>query len=274
MKRFFTLITFLVLTTFYGFSQGEFFTVHSVSGSVKVKPSNETEWKQVKSLDKVCSTDLVLFTQGSAWKLKDSQGRLSTVPNVSGQTSVGNYVEKARKNANKSFFGDFVSGTKSTMGKAVKRVLNRDMVSRRSVSVTNRYDSLYTAIYYFWKSGKENSTPNLLLNKAASKDSIWLEIVNEGDLEGYGNVVRVTKDGTMTVMYDFVQPYGVIPIPPTTTVSLKDFPFVEQEDGCIYILFFSTEPYPIDAEHLLPLLEKVHKPSAASAEKVDFVRCR
>lgn len=274
MKRFSTLITFLVLAAFCGFSQGEIFTVYSVSGIVKVKPSNKTDWEPVKSLDKVYSADLVLFTQGSAWKLKDSQGRLCALSSVSGQTTVEKYVEKARKSANKSFLGDFVSGTKSTMGKAVKRVLGRNTSTTRAVSIPNQYDSLYTAIYNFWKNGKEKSSPNLSLNKVISNDSTWLEIVNEGDLGGYGNVVRVTKEGAMTVLYDFVQPYGVIPILPKTTVSLKNFPFAESEDGCTYILYFSIEPYPIDAEHLLPLLEKASKPSAAPAENVVFVRCR
>lgn len=257
------------------FSQSESFTIYSVSGTVKVKSLKNTEWILAKSHNRVQSDDMVLFASGSEWKLKDNKGFLYSLPNATGQMNVGKYVEKARKNADRGFLKQFLKGTISTLKKSEKEISTRNQASQRgttSIAEADRYDSLYAAIYAFWKGSNNAATPNLKLKKTVSDGSIWFEIVNNGKYAGYGNVIRVAKDGTMSVMYDFAQTSGVIPIPAKGTVDLKLFPFMEQGGEYTYILYFSNEPYILDSTRLLPLLGTTPKSGVTPADNVIFAK--
>lgn len=280
MKKFIFLLSFFIFGVVVAQGQETYF-VFSMRGKVQVYSGKNV--KQDVILSQSLSGDRKLWIAKNAeLQLRDKNGHVFSLPGVSGDWFVRDFVKKSQSKESRSFFGQFASGLVRTMKKSPEEKINLNEGTRRGNDDKPCFeDTIYASFREFKSKNYTNFDKQVFQKIIGDNGLIWFRVTNTTSQTYYCNIIRENANGNRTVCYEsgWFGKKDVFPLPGTNTsvtVELNDFPLYEDPNNpCSYILVCSSKPFRVDKlQELLKNGEKPVSTNTLSSGKVVFVKVK
>ncbi len=244
MKHFLVTVVAIIVTTLGLCAQS--YSIYQVTGSVEIKPHNSESWNLAKKRDILSSYDMMKIPNGATVSLVNEETNI-----IIKDIKPGEYIIRDIAEASKKHSESLLKTLNKKLIKEIKKESEKNNhyltygATTRGLHDEPTYcDSLYAAIYDYFKGDRKITNTDLELKEVPSEDGTFHFVIsNNTDKTYFVNVLK-EEEGKLSYCYDFnFDGFDVLPLPAGHTADLAAWKFITETTDVKYHIIGTKRPY-------------------------------
>lgn len=237
--------------------------IHNMEGSVERLVGNE--WKPATKNEKVALQDKFALKEGAMLAIGDKDTHRVYVTRDAGVLNVAKIIQSAREQSGQTTKLALQKAMEAS-GKSTPRSVIMGVSYRAGTSEKELADDInmrtYASVCQYVKKPKSVKNPQVSLTRVNEDGYFYFKVENHMGQLLYFNILAVSQgSGTSYLCLDTSDvTSGDIPaVAPQSDITLTQYPFIDEDTSCQYLLFVSQEPF--DAQMINNLFKQHSLPT-------------
>ena len=222
------------------------YVIYNCADGVQVFDTISKTWRSTFVGEKITSETSINLPDKTCVQILDTKTNRIYSNAKGGKTTISDVIDKATKMANSSFanlnkqIAKNISKQQKGVGYSTYGVTTRGLEEGITLS-----DSLYCSLY---SCIVENTNSDLVQFKMInmSDNTVSFEIINTSNIQMYISILFGNKDSLSICLGNDLSEFGVIQIPPQTSMDLSSYCFVKPSGDQQYYLVTSSKAYSLE----------------------------
>ncbi|MBO4673527.1 MAG: hypothetical protein J5616_04180 [Bacteroidaceae bacterium] len=230
--------------------------IYNMDGSVERLENGQ--WRPVKKNEKTVAQDKYFLKEGAMLAIGDKETHRVYITRQAGVQNVAQIILNARQQSSQT--------TRLALQKAIEASCEQNKRSPAIMGVSYRNETdlaedfhirLYVSIRQYLKKPKRSKSPQMLLTRVKEGGYCYFHVENHTDQLLYFNILAVPENEEKAyICLDTGEATSEdLPVvAPHSNLTLQQFPFIDEDASCRYLLFALPEPF--DAQTINSLIKQ------------------